>query len=229
MKWLALIALLLCQSAVAQIRPVASVGDPMHHTVNYAEGQTVVLEASPGFQLTVELDSREQIKSAATGDGNSWQVSAPKQASQFFVRPNSGAPPTNLTVVTNRRSYYFLLVAVPQMTSSNALSVRFNYPQRLAAAQQGEEQPKKISGTYKVSGAAPIRPSLIWDDGEKTFLDWPEGVEAPAIFAIDSAGSESLVNVYHRDGRFVIDAVYTRILFRLDRLTARADRKAGQS
>jgi type IV secretion system protein VirB9 len=70
---------------------------------------------------------------------------------------------------------------------------------------------------------------LIWDDGQKTFLDWPENVEAPAIFAIDAAGNESLVNSYYRDGRFVIDAVYSRLLFRLDRLTARADRKVGRS
>lgn len=228
MKRLALIVLLFCGSAVAQIRPVASGNNPMQQSVNYADGQTVILEASPGFQLTIELDPHEQITSAAAGDGASWQVSAPRRASQFFVRPNPGAAPSNLTVVTNRRIYYFLLVARTQMTSSNALSVRFAYPQE-AAAEQPAEQPKNVSGSYRVRGAAPIRPSLIWDDGEKTFLDWPEGVEAPAIFAIDSAGNESLVNVYYRDGRFVIDAVYSRLLFRLDSLVARADRKASQS
>lgn len=92
-------------------------------------------------------------------------------------------------------------------------------------AQQPIEENARVSGSYKLSGAAVIRPALIWDDGEKTFLDWPEGIEAPAIFAIDASGGESLVNSYYRDGRFVIEAVYSRLLFRLDRLTARADRK----
>lgn len=96
-------------------------------------------------------------------------------------------------------------------------------------AEQVDQATKQISGSYKLSGAPPIRPSLIWDDGRKTFLDWPEGVEAPAIFAIDAAGNESLVNSYYRDGRFVIDAVHSRLLFRLDQLTARADRKVGRS
>jgi type IV secretion system protein VirB9 len=228
MKRLALIALLFCEPAVAQVRPVASGSDPMQQSVSYADGQTVILEASPGFQLTVELDSDEQITSAAAGDGASWQVSAPQRASQFFVRPNPGSTPTNLTVVTNRRIYFFLLVAKPQMTSSTALSVRFSYPQE-AVAEQPSEKPRTVSGSYRVRGAALIRPSLIWDDGEKTFLDWPEGIEAPAIFAIDRGGNESLVNIYIRNGRFVIDAVYTRLLFRLDSLVARADRKAGQS
>jgi type IV secretion system protein VirB9 len=97
------------------------------------------------------------------------------------------------------------------------------------SAQQPQETAGQASGSYKVSGSADIRPSLIWDDGQKTFLDWPENIEAPAIFAIDGAGNESLVNSYYRDGRFVIDAVYSRLLFRLDRLTARAERKAVRS
>ena len=98
-----------------------------------------------------------------------------------------------------------------------------------AAFAQQAEDPEPISGTYKVSGAPAIRPSLIWDDGQKTFVDWPESIEAPAIFAIDSAGNESLVNSYYRDGKFVIDAVYSRLSFRLDNLIARADRKAARS
>jgi len=103
-------------------------------------------------------------------------------------------------------------------------------PESPALAQQAEMAATgQSSGSYRLTGAAAIRPSLIWDDGEKTFLDWPENVEAPAIFAIDAGGNESLVNSYFRDGKFVIDAVYSRLLFRLDRLTARADRRVGKS
>ena len=103
------------------------------------------------------------------------------------------------------------------------------FPATAAWAQQPQQTTAQLSGSYKLSGATIIRPTLIWDDGQKTFLDWPENIEAPAIFAIDAAGNESLVNSYYRDGRFVIDAVYSRLLFLLDRLTARADRKAGRS
>lgn len=101
--------------------------------------------------------------------------------------------------------------------------------EQATVAQPAAAPASPVSGSYRLSGAASIRPSLIWDDGVKTFLDWPEGVEAPAIFAIDTAGHESLVNSYHRDGRFVIDAVHSRLVFRLDRLVARADRKVGRS
>jgi len=224
MRQLAYLSLLLAVPAFGQVRPVAGGPDPMHQTVAYAEGQTIILEVAPGFQLAVELGQGEKIRSAAAGDGASWQIAAPEKASQFFVRPNGGATPTNLTVVTNRHSHYFLLLPAPQMTVSGALSVRVVYPAELTAAGQRVE-PGRPLGTYRFSGSALIRPSSIWDDGEKTFVDWPEDVEAPAIFAIDSAGEESLVNSYRRDGKFVIDAVYSRLQFRLDHLTARADRK----
>lgn len=227
MKHLVLLALLMASPSLAQVRPSPSGGDPMHQIVPYAEGQTVILEASPGFQLTVELGQGEQIRSAAAGDAASWQVSAPQRSSQFFVRPIAGAAPTNLTVVTNRRSYYFLLVAAPQMTATNALSVRFTFPQQEAL--KGDASKSAVKTAYKVSGAASIRPSQVWDDGNKTYLDWPENVEAPAIFAIDGAGKESLVNSFYRDGQFVIDGVHQRLLFRLDRLVARADRRGRRS
>jgi type IV secretion system protein VirB9 len=99
----------------------------------------------------------------------------------------------------------------------------------MASEDTGARPQAGVSGSYRLRGAPSIRPSLIWDDGAKTYLDWPEGVEAPAIFAIDGAGQETLVNSHYRNGKFVIDAVYTRLLFRLDRLMARAERNAAGS
>lgn len=227
MKRYLLLAALLATQAVGQVRPVASAGDPMQQSVRFAPGQTVVLEAAPGFQLTVEFADDEKISSAAAGDASAWQISAPQNSNHLFVRPSPGAPTTNLTVMTDRHTYYFLLASIEKMTSQNALSVRFVYPQVAAEiVTSAVEMPQKSSGSYRVTGASQLRPSLIWDDGRKTYLDWPEDAELPAIFAVDVQGNETLVNGYVRQGTFVIDAVYSRLLFRLDRLTARANRKA---
>ena len=81
-------------------------------------------------------------------------------------------------------------------------------------------------GRYELKGSRPIQPSEIWDDGSKTYLNWPQGTETPAIFALDSSGQETMVNSFTRGDHYVIDAVHTRLVFRLDRLTARAERKA---
>lgn len=77
---------------------------------------------------------------------------------------------------------------------------------------------------YRLSGDRSLRPSQISDDGAKMYLTWPADAELPAIFALDSRGQEIMVDVWMRDGRLVIDAVHPRLVFRLDRQIARAER-----
>lgn len=230
MKAVFLLLLLISSAAGAQIRPAATGSDPMQHAVNYADGQTVILETAPGFQLTVEFGQGERILTAAAGNSSAWQVSAPGQSSSLFVRPLEGAPVTNLTVVTNRHSYSFLLVASARMESTNALRVRFIYPEVAVADPGIVAIPSSLARTsYRLSGAKEVRPSSVWDDGAKTYLEWPAGVELPAVFAMDGRRGEALVNAYVRDGRLVIDAVYSQLIFRLDSLTASARRQTGRT
>lgn len=228
MKRLVLFALMLSSAAYGQVRPKAEGSDPMQQSVAYAEGQTVVLEAAVGYQLTIQLGADERIERAVTGDRSRWQVLAPVGANQFYVQPMPGALTTNLTLSTNRHTYSLLLVPAEKMTSNNALTVTFRYPDephRDPAMESAPPAPAEPAGAYRLSGAASVRPSLIWDDGQKTYLDWPAGVEMPAVFAIGPDGQEQLVNGFMRGDRFVIDAVYARLLFRLDAASARATRE----
>lgn len=230
MRRLALLAMAMTSAANAQVRPMALGSDPLQQSVRYEVGQTVILETAPGFQVTVELGDGEQIRTAAAGDTSRWEVLAPTGTNHLFARPLPGAATTNLTLVTNRRTYSFLLVPASKMTHDNPLTVRFIYPPdpvqpnlQVATAMPSPE----IKGSYHVSGTASVRPSKIWDDGAKTYLVWPGGVELPAVFAIGPDGSEMLVNGYMRGDHFVIDAVYSRLVFRIDRSVARADRDPG--
>ncbi len=224
-----LIALMLLCAAgplAAQVRPVPSGTDPLQQSVLYADDQTVILETAPGFQLAIEFEDGEKVASAAAGNTAAWQIAAPAGASTMFVRPQPGAPTTNLSVITSRRRYSFLLVAADKMTSAQPLTVRFTYPASVPVvpAAVAEPEPTKPAGSWRVTGDRLLRPSLIWDDGRRTYLDWPEELELPAVFAIDGRGAETLVNGYMRGNRFVIDTVFSRLVFRLDRQTARADR-----
>lgn len=230
MRMGALALLLLGSAASAQVRPQPISNDPMQQSVRYADGQTVILEVAPGFQLTVELGEGETITNAVTGDSARWQVLASTGAGQFYVRPSAGAASTNLTIVSNRHRHYFLLVPAAQMSTQLPLSVRIDDTGTQQAATTPAPPaplapPDNPAGSYKLSGSADVRPSLIWDDGAKTYLGWPENAEVPAVFAIGPDGKEMLVNSYVRDGRFVIDAIYGALLFRLDKSVGRADRR----
>ena len=75
-----------------------------------------------------------------------------------------------------------------------------------------------------MSGAQALRPSSISDDGRHTYIEWPRDRTLPAVYSINPEGRESLVNGAMRDDLFVIDAVASKLVFRIDDNVARADR-----
>ena len=65
---------LLAAPLAAQVQPRPAGGDPRIQVVDYNDDQVVQLQATPGYQLTVEFGPDEQIESVAVGDSAAWQV-----------------------------------------------------------------------------------------------------------------------------------------------------------
>ena len=220
---LLLFGFLLAAPATAQIRPEPGPGDPRIQSVLYDPNQVVQLQAATGYQVTVEFAPDERIENVAVGDSGAWQITPNKRGDRLFVKPVGQGVTTNLTVVTDARTYVFELAPLFGPLPNMAYTVRFRYATP-AAATVVASNAGPVPGRYKLSGDKALRPSAIDDDGVHTYLAWGPDQTLPAIFAIDSEGRESLVNGMTRDGRFVIDAVANRLIFRIDRRTAGAVR-----
>jgi type IV secretion system protein VirB9 len=215
--------------ATAQVRPQPGAGDPRLQTIDYAADRVVVLEVAAGYMLTVELAPDEQIENVALGDSGAWQVTANRRGDRLFIKPLQGGVSTNMTVITNARLYAIDLVPLGGPSPEMAYTVRFNYPEARTGAGGGEEAADAeaeapVDGRYRVSGARALQPSRIGDDGRHTYIEWPADRAIPAVYAVGENGEESLVNGMMRDDVFVIDSVVPRLLFRIDRQTARAVR-----
>lgn len=220
-------ALLLALAPIAlaaQVQPQPGTGDPRIQTVLYDADQVVRLQGMPGFQIDVEFASDEQIENVAVGDSAAWQVTPNRRGDHLFVKPIMAGVTTNMTVVTSARVYLFELA--PPSGGDPPFTVRFRYPGATATADDAAAAP--IEGRYRVSGARELRPSRIADDGTHTYIEWPQESALPAVYALDTQGRETLVNGGMRDGLFVIDGVTSRLVFRIDRNVARADRVAPQ-
>ena len=223
----ALVAAPLSVPASAQIRPQPGQGDPRIQSIEYDADQVVQIQAAPGYQVTLELGSDELIENVAVGDSGAWQVTANRNGSRLFVKPVQASVTTNMTVITNVRTYAFELVPLFGPSPEMAYTVRFRYPAPTALA--SAEAEVIIEGRYRLSGERTLRPSRISDDGRHTYIEFPRDQAIPAIYAVDDRGQESLVNGMMRDDLFVIDSVVPRIVFRIDRHMARATRVAPQS
>ena len=223
----------LAAPAVAQVDPATPAaspvesqgpaGDPRVQTVAYNEDQVVLLQGAPGYLITVEFGADEQIENVAVGDSGAWQVTPNRRGDYLFVKPVQ-AVATNMTVVTSARTYLFELTPLYGPTPEMAYTVRFSYPGSGAESIADEAPTREVQGSYRLSGARALRPSRIADDGRHTYIEWPREASLPAVYALDSEGRESLVNGAMRDDLFVIDAVASSLIFRIDRHIARADR-----
>jgi type IV secretion system protein VirB9 len=223
-RLIAAIALLLAAPAAAQVRPQPGEGDRRLQTVDYAPNQVVVLEVATGYQLTVELAPDEQIENVAVGDSGAWQVTANRRGDRLFIKPLQAGVTTNMTVITNARVYAMDLVPLYSPSPEMAYTVRYRYPEA-AEEETAEASEPALEGRYRLSGARQLRPSRIGDDGTHTFIEWPAEATLPAVYGVDSAGNERLLNGMMRDDDvFVIDGVATNLIFRRDRQTARARR-----
>jgi type IV secretion system protein VirB9 len=83
-------------------------------------------------------------------------------------------------------------------------------------------------GVYRLSGARELRPQEISDDGVHTYLRWSAEQELPAVFALNARSEEEMVDGYMRDDVFTIDRINARLVFRIDKRVARAERKVSR-
>ena len=210
--------------AGASVVPKPGLKDPRIQTIDYDPDDVVALRVALGFALSVEFSSDERIENVALGNSAVWQAVTNHRADHLFIKPMQGATNTNLTVVTDTREYNFDLTAIPAPDATTPISLRFLYPVSLDAPAV-REAPK---ATYRFGGSAAIRPASMSDDGASTFIEWRDDGQVPAIFMVNGQGAEVLINGAMRDGRYVIDLVADRFVFRLGNQQATATRLVGK-
>jgi type IV secretion system protein VirB9 len=232
---------LLFAVAVGAAQP-ASAGDSRLLTRMFATDEVVRVEGRAGVQATISFGEDEHIENVAIGDSSSWQVTPNKRANLLFVKPLSARARTNLTVVTDTRSYYFDLVASP---TANALYLlRFTYPDEpkkgpgkggsALAMNDVEAQaasgavapapavldPSRLNFAWKQRGSGKLLPSRIYDDGASTFISWAAGRPVPAVLIRNEKGAEGPVNFAIRDEVMIIEGVPPLIVLRAGRDSA---------
>jgi type IV secretion system protein VirB9 len=211
---------LFAQQARAQSYPQPGEGDPHIQTVQYDQSKVIRLSVAPGLQTLVELAPGERIETIGVGDSVAWQVSAGKRGDFFFVKNISATAMTNMTIVTASRVYAFELMPANGYGEISPYHVRIVYPARSRGSATLET---KRLFEYRLSGSKLLRPSSVYQENNRTILEWPEETPLPAIFTFEN-GNEAMVNGEMQDGRFVIAGTPAKLIFRLDKKTAYAVR-----
>jgi type IV secretion system protein VirB9 len=203
----------------------------------YDPGEIVTVHGHAGIQSTIEFGDGEHIENIAVGDSANWQVTPNKHASLVFVKPMQVTARTNMTVVTDQRTYLFDLVATPRDVPVYVL--RFSNPPEVkspivaappspplpAPAPQVAEKPPEATPAdlnfgWQTAGAKQLLPARTFDDGHSTWLAWAKDVSMPAILVREPNGMEGPVNYTVKGEYVVVDGVPPQLVLRQGKLIA---------
>ncbi|WP_426127855.1 P-type conjugative transfer protein TrbG [Pararhizobium sp. PWRC1-1] len=178
---------------------------------------------SPLQVCDIELQGGEVVRDVLVGDTVRWKVepatsgAAGGQAIHLIVKPSEPGLVTSMVVTTSRRTYHIQLKSHP---SQYMARVGFEYPEDVSAKLAdvnarleastipGAGVPAEgLNFSYSVSGRASWRPTRVYSDGQKTYIQFPRsisGQDAPVLFVV-SGGQNRVVNYRMKNNMMVVD------------------------
>jgi type IV secretion system protein VirB9 len=197
--------------AYAGKSPTSLLTDQRVKQVAYDPNQVYEIVGTYGYQTSIEFSNDETIKVVTLGDSIAWQT-VPYQ-NRLFLKPVEPNAETNLTVITDKRSYYFKLVSAKKQASQTFL-VRFVYPNLRPAKPvkvgpaiadaRGSVNPAKLNMDYETAGdIAAIPLKRAFDDGQFTYFQFNGSASIPSVYTVGSDGTESIVNT-RREGAYLV-------------------------
>ncbi|QAY78179.1 P-type conjugative transfer protein TrbG [Sphingosinicella sp. BN140058] len=201
----------------------------------FAQGTTYEVITAPGRVTDIALQPGETLVAVASGDTARWVIgdttsgSGPDKRTHVLVKPFGPGLATNLVITTDRRTYY---VALTSVARSAMTSLSWTYPadalialeHQAAAAEAASPvaaglEVEQLRFNYAISGDRPSwRPVRAFDDGRRTFIEFPETLavgEAPPIFLLGPGEEAELVNYRVRGRFYVVDRIFEAAELRL--------------
>lgn len=222
-------------AALALLASTASVAatDSRIRSVAYDPEQIVRIVGKSGIQSTIEFSGDEKIENVAVGDSSKWQITPNRRASLLFVKPLAAHSRTNMTVVTDKRTYMFDLVA-GEASASAVYALKFSYPnekkveppkpaQQVAAANTrpaAAAVAEKLHFDWKSNGNKALLPARVFDDGSSVYLAWDKETPLPAILTQNEDKQEGPVNYQLRGEYIVVTPVPANLVLRYGKRSA---------
>ncbi len=212
----------------------AFASDARIRAVHYDPATIVPVTGKVGLLSTISFAPNERIENIAIGDSAAWQVTPNRRANLVFLKPMSLRARTNMTVVTDRRTYLFDLHAAGQKAPA-VYELNFTYPAEpsvpapappkaetptLTLAATSIPGPTDLDFAWQGQGNRKLLPARSFDDGRSLYLAWPKDAALPAMLAVGADGNEGPVNFVMRGEYVVIDGVPPKLILRSGKAVA---------
>lgn len=209
--------------ATRESRPIGT--DRRIHVVMYTPDEVIKFTGHYGYQSSIVFAPDEEIQTISMGDSTPWMIIP--AGNRMFLKPIEQDAQTNMTLLTNKRSYLFELHAREAESIDDPELIwvmRFVYPSDPppppAAALDEVPDPEKeglekYNLNYTLRGSQEIAPIKIFDDGEFTYFEFRKtNSEIPAFYMVDQWGKEAIINYRTRGNYIVVERVASRFTLR---------------
>lgn len=210
-------------------------------TVNVRRGAVTRIVLGDDERITMAATG---FSSDCSKEDREWCVRAEKDTNQIWVKPRDGATYNNLELKTDKRDYSIEFRVLPDSQKGRGekqepmFRVIYRFPVKLNPAlianignavpsgpteqelieEKLAARPIARNWNYSVevmSGADSIKPTLIFDDGRFTYLQFAPEKEMPAIFYISPKGEETRLNTHIENDLVVIQRTGKQFVLRL--------------
>lgn len=215
--------------AVRESRPIST--DSRLRVMTYSPDAVFKYVGYYNYQASIEMAPDEEVVNISMGDTTGWQIVP--SGNRIFLKPIEQDAQTNMTLITNKRIYFFELYAEEAKNMRDpdmVFNVKFLYPENKIngdTLKYGNlddnimpdlSRPEKYNFNYTITGNEEIAPIKILDDGEFTYLQFRNmNAEMPAIFAVDDDLKEYVINYRILEEKLptvVIEKVYKKLTLR---------------
>ena len=209
---------------------------------NYAPGALYQVYAAPLKFTDIQLQAGEELMgSPICGDTVRWIMGQGvskkdgKELNHIFLKPTESNLHTTFTINTDKRTYHF---EIHSYKDTYMAAINWRYPHDEISQLRTKIQKRKIekdaiistlvaldkiNNNYSIkikSGNKKIKwvPLMVFDDGHKTFIHFPEGMlerEAPVLFVISFEEKTQLVNYRVKKNYYIVDRLFSRAELRL--------------
>ncbi|NTU98031.1 MAG: P-type conjugative transfer protein TrbG [Chlorobiaceae bacterium] len=196
---------------------------------DFEEGQLYQIYCAPLRITDIQLEPGESLTSEPVGgDSVRWILARTKSRvigldqEHIYIKPTRPGLKTTLSLNTNLRTYHIELTSYE---STYMAAVSWNYEQynmrQISRIESNAVEQKvnvaALNFNYRLEvrkGGTPYWfPSKVFDDGMKTFIQFPVEMlhrECPVLFALGSKNDMQLVNFRVKKDFFVVDRLFER-------------------
>lgn len=217
-------------NATREPRPIQV--DHRVRTIIYQTDQVYKYTGHYHYQSSIEFGTDERIQTISMGDSTAWMLNP--SGFRLFLKPIEQDATTNMTIITNKRTYLFELHAreTDDIDDKDMVFImRFIYPdgnsgggragsgdtitKYLDSVPSPENDPGAYNLNYSIAGTDVIAPVRIFDDGQFTYFQFRnKNADLPAFYMADDEGNEALINFRTRGDYIVVERVAKKFTLR---------------